>query len=96
MWPCQAYLSQVQARLSVALPRILECTDIQVVELRVTQQWLRAIAWKLCVTRACTDTEARSDLLFGASPIEISEELLSMTHYFPQQAMNTLGVALVS
>ncbi|CAN9193700.1 unnamed protein product [Alternaria alternata] len=42
-----AWITQMQAQLSEAVPESLECTREQEVQIRITQQWLRSLIWQL-------------------------------------------------
>jgi hypothetical protein len=81
------YLAQLQTQLSEALPAHLQCTEIQAVDLRVSQQWLRTMVWQLCVSQG---------FMAFKNPIEISQYLLSTIHQFSHQVMEVHGVELVS
>lgn len=90
------WLAQLQSQLSEALPPYLECTEIQAVDLRVSQQWLRTMVWQLCVSQGLVSSVAADAAMTFKYPIEISRDLLSLTHQFSQQAMEAHGVGLVS
>jgi len=91
-----ARISQLQSQLSDALPEYLECTEVQAVDLRITQQWLRTMAWQLCVSQGLVSSVAADSAMTFKYPIEISKNLLAMTQQFSQQAMEVLGLGLVS
>lgn len=90
------WTAQVQNQLSEALPSYFDCTESQAVELRVTQQWLRTMLWQLCVSQGLVSSVAADHSMTFKYPIEISRDLLSMTHQFSQHAMEVHGVGLVS
>ena len=90
------WLAQLQSQLSEVLPPYLECTEIQAVDLRVSQQWLRTMVWQLCVSQGLVSSVAADTGMTFKYPIEISRDLLSLTHQFSQQAMEAHGVGLVS
>jgi hypothetical protein len=90
------WIAQLQSQLSEALPAYLECTEAQAVDLRITQQWLRTMVWQLCVSQGLVSSVAADSAMTFKYPIEISKDLLSMTHQFSQQAMEVHGVGLVS
>jgi hypothetical protein len=90
------WISQLQSRLSEALPTYLECTEIQAVELRITQQWLRTMVWQMCVSQGLVSSVTTDSAMTFKYPIEISRDLLSMTQQMPQQAMEVHGIGLVS
>lgn len=90
-----AWLAQLQTQLTDAVPAYLECTEPQAVEIRITQQWLRAQAWQLCVGHGLVSSVSNDAPLTFKYPIEISRDLLSMTHQFSQPAMEVHGAGLI-
>lgn len=90
------WIAQLQSQLSEALPAYLECTEVQAVDLRITQQWLRTMVWQLSVSQGLVSTVAAESGMTFKYPIEVSRDLLSLTHQFSQQAMEVHGVGLVS
>lgn len=91
-----AWLAQLQTQLTDAVPAYLECTEPQAVEIRITQQWLRAQAWQLCVGQGLVSSVSNDAPLTFKFPIEIARDLLSMTHQFSHPAMEVHGAGLVS
>lgn len=91
-----AWLSQLQTQLSEAVPAYFECTETQSVLIRVTQQWLKAQAWQLCVCQGLVSSVASENPQTFKYPIEIARDLLSMTHQFSRPAIEVHGVGLVS
>lgn len=89
------WISQLQQQLSEAVPSYLECTEAQAVEIRVTQQWLRAMVWQLCVCQGLVSSVSNDTAVTFKYPIQISRDLLTMTHQFSQPAMEIHGVGLV-
>lgn len=90
-----AWIAQLQTQLSEAVPAYLECTEAQAVLIRITQQWLRAQAWQLCVCQGLVSSVTSENILTFKYPIEISRDLLTMTHQFSQQTMEVHGVGLI-
>ncbi|KAF2735153.1 hypothetical protein EJ04DRAFT_220935 [Polyplosphaeria fusca] len=90
-----AWIAQLQNQLSDALPTYLECTEIQAVELRVTQQWLRTMVWQLSVSQGLVSSVATDSAMTFKYPIQISRDLLSMLQQFSQQALEVHGVGLI-
>ncbi|KAF3031305.1 hypothetical protein E8E12_001287 [Didymella heteroderae] len=88
------WIAQLQTQLSEAVPAYLECTEAQAVEIRVTQQWLRAMAWQLCVNQGALSSVSQDTSMTFKFPIQISRDLLTMTHQFSQPAMEVHGVGL--
>ncbi|KAF2477284.1 uncharacterized protein BDR25DRAFT_45191 [Lindgomyces ingoldianus] len=90
-----SWITQLQTQLSEALPTFLECTEIQAVDLRISQQWLRTMVWQLCVSQGLVSSMTSDTAMTFKYPIEISRDLLSMMHQFSQQAMEVHGVGLI-
>jgi hypothetical protein len=90
-----SWIAQLQTQLSEAVPAYLECTEAQAVEIRVTQQWLRAVVWQLCVCQGLVSSVANDNSMTFKFPIQISRDLLTMTHQFSQPAMEVHGVGLI-
>ncbi|ORY11496.1 hypothetical protein BCR34DRAFT_601283 [Clohesyomyces aquaticus] len=93
--PNPSWVAQLQTQLSEALPAYLECTEIQAIDLRISQQWLRTMAWQLCVSQGLVSSMTTDSAMTFKYPIEISRDLLAMTHQFSQQAMEVHGVGLI-
>lgn len=91
-----AWIAQLQTQLSEAVPAYLDCTEAQAVEIRVTQHWLRAQAWQLCVCQGLVSSVTSDSPLTFKYPIEIARDLLTTTHQFSQQSMEVHGAGLVS
>ena len=91
-----AWIAQLQRRISDIVPVYLECTEAQAVLIRVTQQWLRAHAWQLCVCQGMVNDVSNDTSLTLKYPLEISRDLLTITHQFPPQAMEMHGAGFVS
>jgi hypothetical protein len=90
------WIAQLQTQLSEAVPAYLECTEAQAVEIRVTQQWLRATVWQLCVCQGLVNSVSNDASITFKYPIQISRDLLTMTQQFSQPAMEVHGAGLVS
>jgi len=90
-----AWISQLQTQLAEAVPAFLECTEAQAVQIRITQQWLRAMAWQLCVCQGLVSSVSNDPSMTFKFPIEISRDLLTMTHQFTPQSMEVHGAKLI-
>ncbi|KAF1831835.1 hypothetical protein BDW02DRAFT_36174 [Decorospora gaudefroyi] len=90
-----AWITQVQTQLSEAVPAYFECTEAQEVEIRITQQWLRAQTWQLSVCQGLVSSVSTDNRLTFKYPIEIARDVLTISHQFPQQAMEVHGVGLL-
>ncbi|KAF1815520.1 hypothetical protein P152DRAFT_371606, partial [Eremomyces bilateralis CBS 781.70] len=90
-----AWLHQLQLQLSEALPSYLDTTEIQAVDLRVSQLWLRTMVWQLAVSHGFVSSVASDSTLQFRYPIEISRELTEATTEFSRHAIETHGIGLV-
>lgn len=90
-----AWIAQLQTQLAEAVPAYLDCNEAQSVEIRVTQHWLRAQAWQLCVTQGLVSSVTSDSPLTFKYPIEIARDLLTATHQFSQQSMEVHGAGLI-
>lgn len=91
-----AWITQIQTQLSEAVPAYFECTGVQEVQIRITQQWLRSQTWQLSVCQGLVSSVSNDIPLTFIYPIEIARDLLTISHQFSQQAMEMHGVGLVS
>jgi len=90
-----AWIAQLQTQLADAVPAYLDCTEAQAVEIRVTQHWLRAQAWQLCVTQGLVSSVTNDSPLTFKYPIEIARDLLTIAHQFSQQSMEAHGAGMI-
>lgn len=91
-----AWITQIQTQLSEAVPAYFECTEVQEVQIRITQQWLRSQTWQLSVCQGLVSSVSNDIPLTFKYPIEIARDLLTISHQFSQQALEVHGVGLVS
>jgi hypothetical protein len=91
-----AWITQIQTQLSEAVPAYFDCTEVQEVLIRITQQWLRSQTWQLSVCQGLVSSVSNDISLTFKYPIEIARDLLTISHQFSQQAMEMQGVGLVS
>jgi hypothetical protein len=54
------------------------------------------MVWQLCVSQGLVSSVAPDSSMTFKYPVEISRDVLSMTHQFSQQAMEVQGVGFVS
>ncbi|KAL9603992.1 MAG: hypothetical protein Q9219_000754 [cf. Caloplaca sp. 3 TL-2023] len=89
------WLAHLQKQLTQALPTILDCTETQAADLRISQHWLRTIVWQLSITNGfLSSTSADSSMTF-TYPIQIAKDLVSVTSRFSQRSMEVHGVGLI-
>jgi hypothetical protein len=91
-----SWLVQLQQQLSEALPNYLEGTETQVVDLKMSQQWLKIMIWQLAISHGFISSMASDNTLSFKFPIEISRDLVEMSADFSQRAMEVHGSGVVS
>ncbi|KAF2837896.1 hypothetical protein M501DRAFT_908623, partial [Patellaria atrata CBS 101060] len=89
------WLISLQTQLRELLPEYLDVTEVQVVDLRTSQQWLRTMVWQLSISHGFISSVAADNAMNFKYPIEISRDLLAMSTQFSQQAMEVHGIGLV-
>ena len=90
------WLAQLQQQLSDALPAYLQSTEIQAVDLRCSQLWLRTMVWQLSISHGFLSSAATENAMSFKFPIEISRELVTAASQFSQKTMEVHGIGLVS
>lgn len=90
------WLSQLQKQLSDALPTYLDGTEVQAVDLRMSQHWLKTMVWQLAISHGFISSMAQDNTLSFRYPIEISRDLVELSSEFSQHAMEIHGIGLVS
>ncbi|KAH9826854.1 putative sucrose utilization protein SUC1 [Teratosphaeria destructans] len=89
------WLAQLQQQLTDALPAYLQSTEVQAVDLRTSQQWLRTMVWQLSISYGYLSSAANENAMSFKFPIEISRDLVASTSQFSQQAMEVHGIGLI-
>ncbi|KAH6133512.1 hypothetical protein HBI68_253050 [Parastagonospora nodorum] len=90
-----AWFIQVNTQLSEVVPTYLECDEVQGIEVRITQQWLKATVWQLYVCQGPVSSVTNVNCMTIKYSIEILRELLSLTHQLSAQVMDVNGVELI-
>lgn len=90
------WLAHLQQQLSEALPTYLDCTEAEVVDLRISQQWLRTMVWQLSMSYGFLSSTADENALTFTYPIEVSREVIATSKQFSQKAMEVHGIGFVS
>ncbi|KAI5362608.1 hypothetical protein J4E82_011683 [Alternaria postmessia] len=90
------WVTQVQAQLSEAVPEFIECTKVQEVQIRMTQQWLRSLVWRLSTRQGPIGNASCNDPLLLEHSMEIARDLLLISNQFPQEMMVVHGTGLLS
>ena len=73
----------------------MESTEVQAVDLRVSQNWLKTLVWQLAVIQGYISSAASDKTMSFRYPIEISRELANLSEQFSQHAMEVHGLGLV-
>jgi hypothetical protein len=90
-----AWMAQLQAQLTTALPPYPSVTETQAVDLRTCQQWLRTMVWQLSISQGVLSSSAADPAMSFKYPIDISHDVIASLKHFSQQAMELHGIALV-
>lgn len=91
-----SWLIQLQQQLSDALPNYLDGTETQIIDLKMSQQWLKMMIWQLAISHGFISTMASDNTLSFRFPIEISRDLVELSGEFSQHAMEVHGSGIVS
>ncbi|KFY01592.1 hypothetical protein O988_02662 [Pseudogymnoascus sp. VKM F-3808] len=73
----------------------LDISDIELVNLLVTQQWLRLIVWQLSNNLGFLSSVSTHGSLNFQYPIQIAQDLTILIYRLPQQSMEIHGIGLV-
>ncbi|MCJ1309164.1 hypothetical protein MMC25_002819 [Agyrium rufum] len=93
---CSApWLLDIQERLTAALPDQLECSEIQQMDLKVTQQWLRIVVWLLSLESGCLSTQSVHVAMTFTYPIDVSTEVVTLTQQYPVHTMEVHGLGFI-
>jgi hypothetical protein len=91
-----SWLAQLQQQLSDILPSYLEGAETQIVDMKVSQHWLRMMIWQLAISHAFILTMAPDDTLSFGFPIEVSRDLVELSADFSQHAREGHKSGIVS
>ncbi|KAI9886744.1 MAG: hypothetical protein M1823_001453 [Watsoniomyces obsoletus] len=89
------WLAQLQRQLTNALPAVLESTESQAADLRVSQQWLRSMVWQLSTVNGYLSMSCPESSMTFKYPIEIARDLVCMTSQMTHRSMEVHGVGLI-
>lgn len=91
-----SYLSQLQSQLADVIPPVLECTENQAADVKITQHWLRCMVWQLSITNGYLSSTSPDMAMSFKYPIEIARDLIRDITKLSLQSMEVHGVGLVS
>jgi hypothetical protein len=89
------WLAGLQQKLTDALPATLNTTEIQVADLKTSQQWLRTIVWQLSISNGYLSSSSTDSSMTFKYPIEVARDLLTITGQLSRQSMEVHGIGLV-
>jgi hypothetical protein len=89
------WLARLQQQLSDALPRYLQCTESQAVDLRCSQQWLRTMVWQLSISHGFLSSAASDHAMSFKYPIDLARDLVHSASQSSQQVMEVHGIGLI-
>ena len=93
---CDAeWIIALQRQLASALPKYLDSTQTQAVDLRTSQQWLKIMIWQLSISHRLLSSKASESALTLTFPIQLSGEMVAEANQFPQEAMEVHGIGLI-
>lgn len=79
-----------------AVPQDPEIPDVQLADLRVSQQWLRTMIWQLAISLGFLSSNSSQKCLSFRHPLQIARDLAFATWKLPVESMASHGVGLVS
>jgi hypothetical protein len=91
-----SWLALFQQKLSDALPAYMDYKEVQLIDLKESQQWLRAMVWQLALSHGFVSPMAVDDVLKNKFLLDICQELILECNTFSHQAMEVHGLVLVS
>lgn len=89
------WISSLQKRLREVLPHQIYATEHQVADIKITQQWLKIMAWQLSVAHGLISSHSSDPALSFTYPIEVAKELVSDIENLSLESMEVHGVGLV-
>jgi hypothetical protein len=98
VWPpnTQAWLTQKQRQLTDAIPAGLSITEIQEVDVKITQLWLRTVIWQLSTASGCLSSTNADESMTFHYPIDLGRELVELSSRVQIASMEAHGIGLVS
>ena len=96
-WPPNTgiWLTRLQKDLTQSMPPDLRVTEVQEVDLKTTQLWLRSIVWQLSTASGCLSSMPADKSMNFSYPIEIARELVELTGRVSFASMEAHGIGLV-
>ena len=89
------WILALQQQLDEALPKYLDSTATQAVDLKTSQQWLKIMTWQLSTSQKLLSSKAKNSALTLKFPIELSREMVTQASQFQREAMEVHGIGLI-
>ncbi|KAK5949659.1 hypothetical protein OHC33_009256 [Knufia fluminis] len=90
-----SYISQLQSQLANTLPPVLECTENQAADVKITKHWLRNMVWQLSITNGYLSSHSPDLAMSFRYPFVIAGELIRDISDLSLQSMEVHGVGLI-
>lgn len=90
-----SYLAQLQTQLADVIPPVLECTENQAADVKITQHWLRCMVWQLSIANGYLSSSSPDLTMTFKYPIEIAKDLIRDIQSMSLQSMEVHGIGLV-
>ena len=85
----------IEEHIRAAVPADLDISDVQMADLRVSQQWLRTMIWQLSTTLGFLSSTSTHKCMNFKYPLQIARDLAFATWKSPLESMAAHGVGLV-
>ena len=89
------WLSALQQRLYEAVPVVLNTTESQAADIKITQQWLRVMVWQLSITHGSLSSHSTNSAMTFKYPIQVARDLIKDLSHLSLASMEVHGVGLV-
>ncbi|KAK9431381.1 hypothetical protein V1505DRAFT_308859 [Lipomyces doorenjongii] len=85
----------LEQKILAAVPAsAVDLSDDQIANLRVSQQWLRTMVWRLSTSLGFLSSSSANDCMTFRYPLQIAKDLTLSTFKLPQQSMEIHGIGL--
>lgn len=88
-------LISLQEHLKCAIPEVRQRTETQQADLLVTRQWLKMIAWQLCLKKGMLSSNAINGSMSFHYPVDIAREVILISRLLPLEAFQVNGVGIL-
>jgi hypothetical protein len=91
-----AWITQLYTQLAAAAPPYFAGTEVQAVEIRVCEHWLKTMVWQLCLSHGLISNASSEDCMTYKYPICVANGLFDSIQYYCLQNTGIHGPELVS